>query len=305
MYAKRNSITIGVLWLLLMAIGGYWYSHEIKLIKELKAKNIQLTKQLDGSMEIVQALNTVELQYQTLKMKWEQSPKKIIMADEPTFSLNYINWLVNNFNIPLDFDFELNHVSDNGEIINFAFMFTGEGSYYDLYRFIWLLCENPLLYQVETFNLRLGENSSSLLEFALRIKGFALKQELDSGYLFSFDNVKPYVERASFYNAFKPLTGSERPRVVADMFKREAARAAAPPVEEKGLLNIFQCQLQALTPDRIYVKDNQGKLLTLKIGDRVHSGTLTSINRKKSEAEFTITSDGGTKTVILRLGYRK
>ncbi|MDZ7264320.1 MAG: hypothetical protein ONB16_07025 [candidate division KSB1 bacterium] len=304
MYAKRNRITIGVLWLLLMAIGGYWYSREIKLIKDLKAKNIELSKQLDGSMEIVQALNAVETQYQTLKMKWEQSPKKIIMADEPTFSLNYINWLVNNFNIPLDFDFELSHVSEDGDITNFAFLFTGEGSYYDLYRFIWLLSENPLLYQVETFNIRLADNSSSLLEFVLRIKGFALKQELDSGYQFSFDNVKPYVERVSFHDAFKPLTGSQRPRPVADMFKREAA-SVAPQIEEKGLLNIMQCELQALTHDRIYIRDNQGKLVTLRIGDRVRSGSLTSINRKKSEAEFTITSDGGTKTVILGLGYRK
>ena len=30
MYAKRNSITIGILWVLLLAIGIFWYSQENK-----------------------------------------------------------------------------------------------------------------------------------------------------------------------------------------------------------------------------------------------------------------------------------
>ena len=140
--------------MVLMIIGIFLYTRSSKQLEEAKIKSEKLTHQLDGSLEVAKALSTVENKYRFLQQRWEQTPKKILATDEPSFSLYYLNWIVNNYNVALDFDFVLNNITDNGDISTFSFTLTGEGSYHDIYRLIWFLTENPLLYQIESFALQ-------------------------------------------------------------------------------------------------------------------------------------------------------
>lgn len=304
MYAKRNSITIGILWVILIAIGFFWYSTENKKIKALKVKQKQLSHQLDGSLEIAKALAGVEQQYRLLRDRWELSPKRIIAADEPSFSLDYLNWLVNQHNFALEFDFELKNITDNGDIVTFRFLLTGEGSYHDLFRLIWHLTENPLLYQIESFTINQSKNQTNSIEFKIELKGFSLTQKLDSQREFNFNSIQPLVENVMFYDSFKPLNRVEPARQATSVFRREPAPIAPKPVD-KNLVDIESATLQAVANERVYIKDKNNKLLTMKVGDKVQYGTLTRINQNKSEVEFVLEKAGGARTVILGLGYKK
>ncbi|HEX9972723.1 MAG TPA: hypothetical protein VGD14_11690 [bacterium] len=301
MYAKRNSITIGILWVLLLAIGIFWYSQENKRLKILKVKNKQLSQQLDGSLEIAKALQGVEQQYRFLREKWDLSPKRIIAAAEPSFSLDYLNWLVNQNNFALEFDFELKNIIDNGDIVTFRFLLTGEGSYHDLFRLIWHLTKNPLLYQIESFTINQSQNEKNLIEFKMELKGFSLTQKLDTQREFTFDSMQPLAENVMFYDSFKPLNRVEPVRQTANMFRKETT----PKPVDKGLVDIESATLQAVANGRVYIKDKNNKLSTMRVGDKVQSGTLTKINQKKSEVEFVLEKAGGARTVTLGLGYKK
>jgi hypothetical protein len=304
MYAKRNTITIGILWVLLLAIGIFWYSKENKKTKLLKVKQKQLSQQLDGSLEIARTLEKVEQEYRLLREKWELSPKQIIAADEPSFSLSYLNWLVNKYNVPLEFDFELKNISVNGDILTFSFQLRGEGSYNDLYRLVWFLAQNPLLYQIESFLIKQSRNSNNLIEFSLQIKGFSSTQKLDSGQEFSFDSIRPVTQNIQFYDAFKPIYRVQPATRTDNMFRRQMPRIT-PKLVDPGLINIEEATLQAVTNDRAYLKDRNGKLVSLKIGDKVRYGRMQSINYKKSEVEFLLEQHGSTQKVTLGLGYKK
>ncbi len=302
MYAKRNSITVGILWLLLMTAGIFWNNSEGKKIKVLQTKNTQLRQKLDGSIEIIKALEAVENDYRTFKEKWTYAPKQIVAADEPSFSLYYFNWLVNNYRIPLEFDFELKDIGSTGDLLTFRFQLAGEGSYQDLYRFIWFVTENPLLYQVESFTISQSKEMSDLINFTMQIRGFSLTQASNSEQDFSFTMMKPVAENMQFHNAFKSLAQAPKSIPGEMTFHRDVPKIK-PITVDPNLVDVETAVLQAVANGKAYIKDKNGKLLALKLGGKVRWGTLTSINQKKSEAVFVLDKNGASKTVTLRLGF--
>lgn len=304
MYAKRNSITIGILWLILLTVGIFWHSKEGKKIKVFQTKNNELRQKLDGSNEIMKALEAVESEYRTLKEKWTFAPKQIVAADEPSFSLYYFNWLVNNYQIPLEFDFELKDIGNQNDLLTFRFLLAGEGSYQDLYRFIWFVTENPLLYQIESFSISQSKEANDLIDFTMQIRGFSLTQGSDSEQDFNFAMMKPVAENLQFHNAFKSLAQIPKPTTGEMTFRRDVPKIK-PITVDPNLVDIESAALQAVANGKAYIKDKNGKLVTLKLGEKVRSGTLTTINQKKSEVVFTLDKDGVTKTVTLGLGYKK
>lgn len=304
MYAKRNSITIGILLVVLIAIGVFWYSKENQKIKTLQIKNTELRQKLDGSIEIMKALESVESEYRALKEKWSFAPKQIVAAVEPSFSLYYFNWLVNNYKIPLEFDFELKDISNKNDLLTFRFRLGGEGSYEDLYRFIWFTTKNPLLYQIESFSITQSKDVSNLINFNMQISGFSLTQGPEAEQNFSVGMMKPVAENLQFYNAFKPLNQVQKPTPSEPIFRRELPKIK-PIIVDPSLVDIETAVLQAVANGRVYIKDKNGKLLTMKPGQKVRLGTLKSINQKRSEVEFELEKNGGTKIVKLGLGDKK
>ncbi|UCE06999.1 MAG: hypothetical protein JSW07_02870 [bacterium] len=303
MHTRRNSITIGVLWLALMVIGVFGYKKGTGKIKDLKIKNKELTQQLDGSLEIIKTLNTVENQYSLLKQNWEQFPKKIIATNEPSFSLYYLSWLTKKYDVSLGFDFELNSINDDGDIKTFKFTLSGEGSYHGIYRLISLLTENPLLYQIESFSLQ-TKKDNDLLNFNMQIKGFSLNPKWESGQEFTFDSMEPVAEASFFHDAFKPLRTRLEQKPRTNMSRTKVSKPK-PKRKEEELIDVHQTTLQAVANGKVYLKDKSGKLITLKAGDKVHMGSLRTINQKKSEVEFILDQQGDTKKVTLGLGYKK
>ena len=63
MYAKRNNIMIAIIWVVLSISGILWFTRETNQIEDLKIENKELSRQLAGCLEVVQALNTVETKY--------------------------------------------------------------------------------------------------------------------------------------------------------------------------------------------------------------------------------------------------
>ena len=99
MYAKRNSITIGLLLLILVSAGFFWYKSESNKLVSLKSKNRELSKSLDGSLEVAETLSSTQEQLQLLSQRWNDAPKVILSVDEPSFSLYYLNWLIENYRL--------------------------------------------------------------------------------------------------------------------------------------------------------------------------------------------------------------
>jgi hypothetical protein len=135
----------------------------------------------------------------------------------------------------------------------------------------------------------------------MELKGFSLTQKLDAQREFNFDSMQPLAENVIFYDSFKPLNRVEPVRQAANIFRKETT----PKPVDKELVDIESATLQAVANGRAYIKDQNNKLLTMRVGDKVQSGALTRINQKKSEVEFVLEKAGGARTVTLGLGYKK
>ncbi len=304
MYAKRNNITLAILWVLILSAGIFWINHENKKIRQSKAQINDLRQKLDGSIEVMKALASVEAEYQSLKEKYQFAPKQIYAAEEPSFSLHYFNWLTTTYRIPLEFDFELKDMSSKDDLLTFRFLLAGEGSYQDLYRFIWFITKHPLLYQIETFRFSHAKESPGKIEFSMMVKGFSLNQTTGSAPQFDFEKITLIAENQQFHNAFKSLIQTPKPAAVQSPFRTEAPKIKAITVDP-NLVDIEKATLQAVANGRAYIKDQNGKLVTLKLGEKVRYGTLVNINQRKSEVEFALDREGTPKSLILGLGYTK
>ena len=185
-----------------------------------------LSQQLDGSLEIVQALNSVKSEHVSLLQRWDQAPKQILAADEPSFTLYYLNWLLTNYDVLLDFDFTLNKMTTDGDILKFSFTLAGEGPYHDIYRLIRFITKNPILYQIESIFIQNKNEDSNFLSFQMQIHGFSLTKEWEAEREFSFASIKPITENLLFHDAFKPLRKNRKSQNNGNMFQQKITRKA-------------------------------------------------------------------------------
>ncbi|MBZ0263937.1 hypothetical protein K8I28_04645 [bacterium] len=75
------------------------------------------------------------------------------------------------------------------------------------------------------------------------------------------------------------------------------------PLNKEGLIDVEQAQLRALLADKAIVVDQKGKVHSLKEGDRVYLGYLTSINKQKNNIEFTLNKGGIVERFTLNLSF--
>lgn len=302
MYETRNSLTIGLLVILVATSGFLWHRRESAKLGKVKDKYVQLQNELDHARDAVQRLPAVEEQHARVRNIWQQAPKKILSVDEPSFSLYYLNWLVAAYDIPIDFDFVLNKRLPQGSYNVYMYSLQGEGSYRDVYRFIWYLTNNPVLYQIRGLTIKGAGGSSDRLTFTLDLEGYSVQSTwaVDPATASSFKSQLVSEQATGVYDAFE-LPRSLR---VRQQPPPRRVRPTLPP-RPPNLVDVEKAKLQAVTNGAVYLRDETGKLVTLSVGDRVYLGRLTRVDQNANEAEFVLNKLGDVQRVILGLGYRK
>jgi Tfp pilus assembly protein PilO len=302
MYAKRNSLTLGALLIVVLVVGGTLYYKNNKELDRVSERNQVLSKQFYGTNKVAATLESVEARYKELKTEWDKAPKKILALDEPALTVSYINWLINNHRLDLGLDFVLNELNKVPEISSFNFTVSGEGRYHDIYQFIWYLTQNPLLYQIKSFKLTRKNKEERLLGFHIQIIGYFMTQKWELQQKFDFASIDPMSDDQDFFDIFKGrvnlIKRTSQPTKPTPSIR---PKVKPKPKVDDSLIDINNVALSAIANDRAYFKASGGKLITLKIGDRVKGGHFDSIDAKKSQAIFTVAG----KKVILGLGYRK
>jgi hypothetical protein len=61
------------------------------------------------------------------------------------------------------------------------------------------------------------------------------------------------------------------------------------------------CEVLAITPFSVLIKDATGKIIKLRKGDKIYGGTLTSVDAKSGKAVFQYDNKFGAKTFVLTM----
>lgn len=298
MYAKRNSLTILVFLVLLSGLGFLWYRSEARELSVVTKKNDEMNMQLHGSLEIAETLVKVQNRRDSLQTAWERSPKKILNAEEPAFSLSYINWLINNHNLQIDFDFYLNDKKTQAEFTTISYTLSGEGDYRNICSLLWYITYNPLLYHIKSVNFKRSEKNDKLLSFVIMFEGYSMNKDWEVGREVAMVSRSLNWESELGYDAFTSLLPVEVPRPVF------VPKAAPPkPQEDPSLVDVERATLLAITNDKAFVRARDGKVVTLKIGDKVRRGSLTRLDQQNNYVEFQLEADGVSRAVRLNIEY--
>jgi Tfp pilus assembly protein PilO len=301
MYAKRNSLTILAVLLLLSGLGYLWYRHEAKKLTLTTAKNKQLSTQLRGSLEVAETLALISAERDQLQQRWQNAPKKLLNAEEPAFSLSYVNWLINQHNLDLDFDFYLNEKKASKEYTAFSYTLSGEGDYYNVCALIWYMTRSPLLYQIKSVDYRRNGQDSEKLKFTIMFQGFSMNKDWEVNSELTMVS-QPLNWAMEFeYDAFNSL----RPVVVPEV-KAPVVSAPPKPVkppEPPGLVDAETATLLSIAGGTAYVRARDGKVVPMRVGQQVKRGNLTRIDPQANTAEFTLESDNGPRVVRLKIEY--
>lgn len=299
MHSKRNSLTILLLLLLLSGAGYFWYRSEARELSRVMAKNAELNKQLRGALEVAQTLTAVQADYDSVLLRWKQSPKKLLSTQEPAFSLSYINWLINVHNLDLDFDFFLNDRKVQNEFTVFSYTLNGDGDYHNICSLIWYITQNPILYQIKSVNFKRSGDDPQMLNFVVKFEGYSMTKSWEVGSEVSLASLQFDWETEFAFDAFKGLLAPVKP---------VSAPASAPPPrrreEAPGLLDIEKASLVAITNDKAYLRARDGKIFVLGSGDRVRRGALARVDQRLNQVEFRLeTESGDSRLVQLKIEY--
>ncbi len=300
MYARRNSLTILAVLLLLSGLGYLWYRSAAQELTRVKAQNQNLTQNLRGALEVAETLVYVTVERDSLQRQWRGAPKKILNAEEPAFSLSYINWLINQHNLDLDFDFYLNEKKTQTEYTAFLYTVNGEGDYRNICALVWYMTRSPLLYQIKSVTYRRSDNDAKLLNFVIQFEGYSINKdwEVKSELAMASSPLDWYAEFE--YDAFSsmvPAVVEVKPAVVA------AAPAPRNPVVSPDLFDIEGASLLAIVGDKAYVRARSGKVVMMSIGYPVKNGKLTRVDARMNQVEFIVDVGGSTRIVPMKIEY--
>lgn len=271
---------IGV-WVLMVGAGwSRFYMVEDAEIARLDEKISQKQEQFREYRKIANNYDNLVSQYQTLKDEVDESAKLLVKAENADQVYSSL------ISLGQDSAFTyMNFISvDSTEYDQFGLMefdISGEGHYKNFNQFV-----NRLEYGRQLFKIKeVSVDPFTDLENLGRVSySFKLESIYDRDGLFEDYSEEPRDELPTYtYNSFYPL--------IHDVKENE-----------DNLPNVEQSKLVSVGENFISLRDQNGKIQYLYVGDQVYLGKLVTVDTEKNSATFELNKGGIIKyiTRVLR-----
>jgi hypothetical protein len=287
-YKIRNSIALGILLFLILAVGTYIRAFNLpKQAKEYENKIKQIDTELQNTPNLVNQFNELSALLTDTQKRWEGRNKDIPPVDVTSQSYAYFSRLID-LSGYVKLDMLYNGTQQMQNYGYNIYNLKGEAPFDNLYRFIWHLENNRKLYKIESVNLRGVE--------------VAPKEETEGHVLVTFD----MVVHAYFSNVAELASSmGERPirpnTLNVDPFHPVIASGIPPNLRD--LVEIERADLKAVIPGKAFVLDQNNDIQTLNEGDEVYLGYVTRIDPEVGRLECTLNKGGIIEKVELTIRY--
>ncbi len=289
-YALRNTLILSVLLILVFVGFLLGNNSSVKKLNEIKTRYENNQKQLDELLAAHPDIKDHDRFIEALKEleeKVKRESKIIPQKNDPTITYQYLLDICDNFCPELKFDFVYNRLSKVEDIDYYTFTITGTAPVRSFYSFIYQIERQYLLYIIESIKINEkfeDDISTGKVEFTLVLNAY-------------FEETAPELGEV-------PFRKLKYKNVEYDPFYSRI-HAPLPEEEEAGFLDINLAGMIGLTPNKVFMKDQLGKIHILELGDRVAYGTLKSINWKEQLAIFQLNEIGITKDKKIYLNELK
>ena len=287
-YKLRNSIALGILLFLILAVGTYIRAFNLpKKITALEKEIQKIDEELQNTPNLVNQFNDLSAVLTDTQKRWEGRNKDIPPVDITAQSYAYFSHLID-----LSGEVKLDMVyTGTTSQTNYGFntyVLKGEAPFDNLYRFIWYLENDRRLYKIQTI--------------ALKGLEVAPTDQEEGKVLVTFD-----MTVQAFFSSVSELSSSlgERQRLpnvlTADPFEPVISAGLPPNID--GLVEIERSDLKAVIPGKAFVLDQNNTIRTMHEGDEVYLGYVTRIVPDEGRLECTLNKGGIIEKVELKIRY--
>lgn len=281
-YKIRNSIALGVIVLFVVIVGGYiTFFYQPKQIDKNVKEAAKITTQLQDNAEQMSAIAQMHVKLRETLHRWNNRIKEISESDVSSQTYGYLSDIVRESGAQqLKMNLSLSGTQDAGTIGFNTYKITGVSEFPNIFRFLWLLENGRKLYKISNITIRSSEVGADSMEFPK----IELQYDMQINAYFTREkNLSMPVMRPD--SAPQPITSNPfQPSILSKT-----------PANVRNLINVETISVKATANGKALVMRDDGKLITLQIGDEVYLGKVSGVYPQDGVVEFTL-NDGGIVT---------
>lgn len=289
-YKLRNSLALGILVLLILAVGSFIrVYHQPKKAKAVEAEIKKIDEELQNTPNLVNELNEVTASLAEETKRWENRTKDIPPADVSSQTYAYLSHLID-LSGYVKLDMVYTGGQQKGNYGYNVYNLKGEAPFETFYKFLWYL-----------------ENGRKLLKInSLALRGVEVppknKEKEEARLLVTFEMVVH-----AYYSSVSALASGTGERVLtpvvmtSDPFMPVISSGLPPNIH--SLIEIERSDLKAVIPGKAFILDQNNQISTVMEGDEVYLGYVTRILPDEGRIECTLNKGGIIEKIDLKIRY--
>jgi len=291
-YKIRNSIALAVIIFLVSAIGTYvTFFYQPKKIESNQKETKKITAQLQDNSEQLNAIEENQTKLRETFHRWNNRIKEISESDVSSQTYGYLSEIIDESGAQqLKMNLALVGSHDGGMIGYNTYKITGVSEFPNIFRFLWLLENGRKLYKISNLTIRSDEIGADSMEYPQ----IALQYDMEIDAYFT-------KEKTLGMSVMRP--DSTPQPIMSNPFQPDILKKT--PANVRNLVDIERISIKATANGKALVMTEEGKLLTLQIGDEVYLGKVSSIIPREGIVEFILNDGGIVQTKRKQIQFEK
>jgi Tfp pilus assembly protein PilO len=280
-YGLRNTLIL-LLALLVINGGGYAYMHYFQKaeIEQLEEQQERLERDYQQDLQVAEQVPMLREQFAEASSIIEGFDKTIFSNNNADEIFRFLSLINEGAGVNFNFTFNDSTSSDQYGVINSEI--NGAGSYRNVVRFINAIEYSEPVQKINGISLTPSGEAEGYQNVNFT---FRLQSHYDRVGVFDNNNQTPDIAfrtNESNHNPFFPLIRNVPPN-------------------EDNLPNVDQSRIVGITSSAVYLMDQTGSMVTLRVNDRVYLGRLEQINMQQGSASFRLNRGGIIDVVTLEV----
>jgi hypothetical protein len=279
----RNSIALAVIVFIVSGIGLYiTFFYQPKKIEQNTKEMKKIEAQLQDNAEQLSAIDNSQLKLRETLHRWNNRIKEISESDVSSQTYGYLSEIIDESGAQqLKMNLSLSGTVNKGVVGYNRYRISGESEFPNIFRFMWLLENGRKLYKISKISIQSAEVTNDSLEYP----SIELKYDMEVDAYFTS-------ERTLGMPVMKP-DSTPQPITSNPFFPSILAQT---PANVRKLINVDKISVKATANGKALIMIEDGRIITLQIGDEVYLGKVSNIIPKEGVVEFTL-NDGGIVVV--------
>jgi Tfp pilus assembly protein PilO len=284
----RNIITLTVILLFVLLLGGYYvFMSYPKKIEVLDKKIQELQTQITALEFVAVQLEEAQKKIEEEEIKLSLIDKQIVTDVTPAQTYTYLNNVLR-YSGFFKFDMIYNGVEKKKNYSQHIYNVRGEGDFSSIYKFVGYLEKGPEIYKLRKLTMRGVETT----DLETQRQDLVVTYEFEILALFAQGQDLPPIKNTLDNVDFKLVKNPFYPYVKKDL-----------PPNFYDLLEVERAELKAIMPDKAIVVDHNRNTHYIQEGDEVYLGYVKKIDEANNRVIFTLDKGGIVEDFVLELRF--